>query len=82
VRDAEEETYTAQGEDFTLAEVDYRRGFEAALSRDIAGKPYEDVQDYLRSRYGDVSTQNAFRRGYARGQRYAKDQRDNDRNGY
>jgi hypothetical protein len=82
VRDAEEEAYTAQGENFTLAEADYRRGFEAALSRDIAGKPYEDVQDYLRSRYGDVSAQHAFRRGYARGQRYATGQRDNDGNGY
>jgi hypothetical protein len=81
VRDAEEEVYTAQGGDFTLAEADYRRGFEAALHREVAGRPYEDVQDYLRSRYGDVSTQNAFRQGYARGRLHAEGQRDNNRNG-
>jgi hypothetical protein len=73
--------YTAQGGNFTLAEADYRRGFEAAMLREVDGKPYEDVQDYLRSRYGDVSTQNAFRQGYARGRLHAAGQRGNNRHG-
>jgi hypothetical protein len=73
VRDAEAEVYTAQGEDFTLAEADYRRGFEAALLRDVAGKHYEDIQDYLQSRYGDVVNQDAFRRGYVRGRLHAEE---------
>ena len=71
LRDAEEEVYTAQGGNFTHAEVVYRRGFEAALLQDVAGKPYEDVQDYLQSRYGDVSHQEAFQRGYERGRIHA-----------
>jgi hypothetical protein len=81
VRDAEEEAYTAQGGDFTQAEAVYRRGFEAALLQDVAGKPYEDVQDYLQSRYGAVSHQEAFRRGYARGRIHADGRRIQARHG-
>jgi hypothetical protein len=71
MRDAEAETYTAQGGDFHQDEVVYRRGFEAALSREAAGKPYDDVKGYLQAYHGDVYTQEAFRRGYARGREYA-----------
>jgi hypothetical protein len=81
IRDAEEEAYTAQGGDFTQAEADYRRGFEAALLQDVAGKPYEDVQDYLRSLYGAVAHQEAFRRGYMRGRIHADEQRIQARHG-
>jgi hypothetical protein len=71
MRDAEEEAYTAEGGDFAQSEAVYRRGFEAAQLQDVAGKPYADVQDYLQSRYGDVSQQETFRRGYARGRIHA-----------
>jgi hypothetical protein len=71
MRDAEAETYMAQGGDFPQDETAYRRGFEAALSGEAAGKPYDDVKGYLRAHHGDVCDQEAFRRGYARGREYA-----------
>lgn len=67
LRDAEEATYSAQGWDFTKDEVVYRRGFEAALHADIAGKPYRDAVGHLRAHYADVYDHEAFRRGYERG---------------
>jgi hypothetical protein len=70
LRDAEEETYRAQGGDFATDELTYRRGFEAALQSMTAGKPYEAVLDYLRTHYADVYQEEAFRRGYARGCAY------------
>ena len=70
LRDAEAETYSAQGGDFTKDELTYRRGFEAALRWTTAGKPYETVVDYLRAEYGDVYQEEAFRRGYERGCAY------------
>jgi hypothetical protein len=72
VRDAEEETYTAQHGDFLQAEAVYRRGFEAALRWEVAGKSYDEATGYLRTHYGDVYEQEAFRRGYARGRVYAE----------
>jgi hypothetical protein len=68
--DAEAETYTAQGGDFTMDGALYRRGFEAALRADIAGKSYTDVVGYLRGHYPDVYSSAAFQNGYARGQTY------------
>ena len=70
LRDAEAETYTAQGWDFTQDEDMYRRGFEAALRADVAGKSYTDVVGYLQAHYPDVYSSEAFHRGYARGQAY------------
>ena len=71
MRDAEAEAYMAQGGDFTQDEAVYQQGFEAALQVETAGKPYEDVQGYLRTHYADVYDMMAFRHGYARGQAYA-----------
>jgi hypothetical protein len=68
LRDAEEETYRTQGGNFAADESPYRLGFEAAWQSATAGKPYEAVLDYLRSRYPEVYHKDAFRRGYARGQ--------------
>lgn len=48
----------------------YRRGFEAALHADIAGKPYRDVVGYLQVHSTGVYDHEAFRRGYARGRAY------------
>lgn len=70
LRTAEAEKYTAQGWDFTTDEDMYRRGFEAALHADIAGKPYDDVVGYLRAHHADVYDHAAFRRGYERGRAY------------
>lgn len=71
MRDAEAETYMAEGGDFHQDESVYRRGFEAALSREAAGRSYDDARGYLRAHYGDVCDQEAFRRGYARAREYA-----------
>jgi len=70
LRDAEVETYTAQGWDFSKDEAVYRRGFEAALRADVAGQSYTDVVRYLRVHYPDVYNSKAFQNGYARGQAY------------
>jgi hypothetical protein len=70
VRDAEAEVYRAEGLDFTNDEPLYRKGFEAALQPATAGKSYVDVQQFLQTFYPDVYRQEAFRRGYARGQTY------------
>jgi len=72
-RHAEEERYLAQGRDFKADERAYRRGFEAALHPVPRGKPYEEVREYLRERYPDVYHEEAFRRGYERGQAYYRD---------
>jgi hypothetical protein len=70
LRTAEAEAYTAQGWNFSEDEAMYRRGFEAALWAEVAGKPYADAVGYLQSRYADVYHNEAFRRGYERGQDY------------
>lgn len=70
VRDAEAEVYTAAGRDFTVDEPVYRKGFEAALQPATAGKSYGDALEFLQTFYVDVYREEAFRRGYARGQTY------------
>jgi hypothetical protein len=70
LRDAEAETYMAEGGDFGKNEALYRRGFEAALHAETSGKSYEEVVVYLRTFYADVYSEEAFRRGYARGHLY------------
>ncbi len=69
LRDAEEEQYQAQGRDFKTAEVSYRRGFEAALNRRYRGKSSEEVAP----EFDGASSDEAFRRGYERGQAYQND---------
>jgi hypothetical protein len=70
VRDAEAEVYTAEGLDFTTDEPTYRKGFEAALQPATADKSYAEALEFLRTYYPDVYREEAFRRGYARGQTY------------
>lgn len=70
VRDAEAETYTAQGGDFMQDEVLYRHGFEAALQAETSGRPYDEVLAYLQTYYAEAYREEAFRRGYARGKAY------------
>jgi len=69
-RDAEAEAYHATGGDFAKDEDVYRRGFEAALRAEVAGKPYQEAVEYIRSRDADVSDTEAYRRGYERGRAY------------
>jgi hypothetical protein len=79
MRDAEAESYTAQGGDFSQDEMLYRRGFEAALQPDTSGKPYDEVLDYLQIHYANVYREEAFRFGYARGRVYYMSLRENYR---
>lgn len=70
LRDAEEEDYTGQGRDFKQDESIYRRGFEAALHPHLRGASFDESAERLRERYSDAYEQDAFRRGYERGQSY------------
>jgi hypothetical protein len=72
LRDAEEENYTGQGRDFKTDEPIYRRGFEAALHPQLRGASFDESAERLRERYSDAYEQDAFRRGYERGQSYHK----------
>jgi hypothetical protein len=69
VRDAEEEQYDA-GE-FKKHESRYRSGFEAALHPECRGKTYENAVPKLREMHSNVCEDEAFRRGYERGQAYS-----------
>jgi hypothetical protein len=69
-RDAEAEAYQATGGNFSKDEDMYRRGFEAALRTEVAGKPYTQAVEYIRVRDADVYNTEAYRRGYERGQVY------------
>jgi hypothetical protein len=70
MRDAEAESYSAQGGDFSRDEVLYRRGFEAALHAETAGKSYGEALAYLQAHHSDSCREEAFRLGYVRGQAY------------
>ena len=75
-RDAEAEAYQATGGDFSKDEDVYRRGFEAALQAEVAGKPYEEAVQYVRVRDADVYDTEAYRRGYERGRAYLQGRTD------
>jgi hypothetical protein len=70
LRDAEEETYRAQGRDFQADEKAYRSGFELALNPKRRGKAYETVSSELNAAAREAGSEEAFRRGYERGQAY------------
>ncbi|HEY6118412.1 MAG TPA: hypothetical protein VIV66_00560 [Pyrinomonadaceae bacterium] len=72
LRDAEAEHHQSKGGDFLQDEVTYRRGFEAALHPRSRGKSFSERQQHLTQSCGDVSTTEAFKRGYDRGQAYHK----------
>jgi len=68
LRDAEEAEYEAGGQAFQSDEGSYRRGFEDALKRRA---PESDTpQEFIASPVG--ADNEAFRRGYARGQKHQK----------
>ena len=72
LRDAEEETYQAQGRDFRTDETAYRRGFECALNAKRRGKAYESVSSELSTLASESGSEEAFRHGYERGQAYQR----------
>jgi len=72
LRDAEEEEYGSTGGNFKTDEPIYRRGFEAAQHPQARGKSYEEAGARLRERYTDAYENDAFRRGYERGQNYQR----------
>jgi len=75
-RDAEAEAYHVTGGDFAKDEDVYRRGFEAALRAEVAGKPYTEAVEYVRGRDADVYDTEAYRRGYERGRAYLQGRTD------
>ena len=70
LRGAEEEPYSAEGEDFGRVERNHRQGFEAALSPGMRGKTYDEAVNYLSANYPETYSDHSFRRGYQRGQDY------------
>lgn len=78
LRDAEESEYTGQGGDFQTDESLYRRGFEAALLPRARGVNYDAASEQLRGSYAEVFEQQAFRRGYERGQAFHGRRRGSD----
>lgn len=70
LRDAEKEGYTPPSENFESVERNYQSGFEAALRPQMRGKTYEDGVGYLSAKYPEIHSDDAFRRGYQRGQSY------------
>jgi hypothetical protein len=80
LRDAEAEAYSVHGGDFARDEALYRRGFEASLRPETIGKSYYDALESLQIHDPDVYREEAFRRGYARGQAYYDDWREKQMN--
>lgn len=69
LRDAEAAEYEREGTGrFSVVERMYRCGFEAAQRPGIVGKSYDEVKDRLREAYLDCWENQAFRRGFERGQ--------------
>ncbi|HKG23116.1 MAG TPA: hypothetical protein VKC34_14555, partial [Blastocatellia bacterium] len=70
LRDAEEESYNAEGREFATDESNYRCGFECAQHPDLRDGSYDESRDRLRERFGDIYSEDSFRRGFERGQVY------------
>jgi hypothetical protein len=73
IRDAEQEHYEKDGKTFAPHEHHYRRGFETALHPDARGRRFEEIPPHVRDRYAESFREEAFRRGYERGQAHARD---------
>jgi len=70
LRDAEKETYQAQGGNFDEDERYFRCGFEAAQHSSNRGKSYEQCCARLGDLYPGTHESEPFRRGYKRGRAY------------
>ncbi|MGE0827310.1 MAG: hypothetical protein AB7P18_34955, partial [Candidatus Binatia bacterium] len=54
----------------TATEIEYFRGFEAALDSRIQGQSYEEAVAFLHERERAVYQEESFRRGFERGRAY------------
>lgn len=72
IRDAEEQRYSALGNNFEQAEPTYRRGFETALHHDYRGKSFDEVREQLSGKHADHISENSFRAGYEAGEKYRR----------
>jgi hypothetical protein len=68
LRDVEEAEYQQSGRNFQTDEASYRSGFEAALK----ARGQSADQNQTSASAGDAAANEAFRRGYERGQDYQK----------
>ena len=75
LRDAEKETYQAQGGNFDEDERYFRCGFEAAQHSSNRGKSYEQCRARLGHLYPGTHESEPFRRGYKRGLAYFEELR-------
>jgi hypothetical protein len=69
LRSAEEAEYDGSS-GFSMAEADYRKGFEAALHAAARGKSYDEAATYLRDTYPEVYAHVDFIAGYEKGRAY------------
>ena len=72
LRAAEQANYNSTGWDFRRDEINYRRGFEAALNAKMRGRPYAEAASNLKILFGEGYDKEAFRCGYERGLEYQK----------
>lgn len=70
LRDEEKVHYQRDGRDFESDELNYRRGFQAALHPRRRGRSYAEVEQDLRAAHGGNELDTAFREGYERGLAY------------
>jgi hypothetical protein len=77
LRSAEEEHYSASGNNFDRDEKFYRLGFEDALHARSRCKEFDQISAEMDSRIDDIEKQNpgtnvaeAYTRGYQRGREY------------
>lgn len=72
LRDGEAANYGGAPEEFIAQEKIYRAGFEAALRPEARDKSFSENLAELRARHPEVSSEEAFRRGYERGREYCR----------
>jgi hypothetical protein len=70
LRTNEENTYPQEAEPFSIVETRYRQGFEAALNARLRGKTREEKDAFLVHHHATMASDDAFRRGFARGEHY------------
>lgn len=72
LRDAEQSYYSPPKEALEDAEETFRRGFEAALEKEVRGKSDQEAEEYLNRRHPDLCGRELFRRGFDRGRAYCE----------
>jgi hypothetical protein len=65
--DATEEQYLGQAGRPLQDDIEFRRGFDAALQPEVYGKPYDEALLYLQTHYPNTYRHDAFQRGYKHG---------------